>query len=180
MALSDSPLIRAFAHSNGLLVTMDVFEGAQVTLAETEIDGDSTRFATSKDWDAPVRQNNFLVMFTENLTVQAAASGTQTIIGIAHTEPFVLSGRVTVPTKLGVNNTSRRRNIVVESFFSWTRNVKLASGGTVTAVGDSIQPDSSVAHEWEGAGSLNNKSIVLRAGAVGAFAITAFNFHGDF
>jgi hypothetical protein len=178
MALADSSV--AFEHIEAPVITFDTYEGnAVVALAEVGHGGATDTVTT---WAAPILENYFLEMHAD-LRVKAAAAGTQTLIGIAHKKAEALAGRPTTPYSVGTHTgggTGIVRQVAVECFFQWTREVPIATGGTTAAISQSIQPDSGVAHEWEGAGSLNNLTIVLKAAAAGANAIAAFGYHGGF
>lgn len=178
MTIADDADNESFNFLEAPVTTFDTSEGNFV-VAEGQREVNQNGVLVTGAFLNPIEEGNFLII-SADLTVQNAVAGTQPLLGIANKKAEAQPDRRLPTTEDGNPYSGHSQRVPVEVFGTFFREVPIATGGTTAAIAQSIQPDSAVAHEWEGAGSLNNDTYVVKAGVAEAKAIALFNFGGNF
>ncbi len=132
------------------------------------------------------REGRFAILTANDWEVQVAPLGTTTIFGIAQDVSNPKDAKITrpnLPPDIDTDTfTGKIEGVQIELLQWWiVREIPIALGGTTADVGDSVAPDSGVAHQWEGLGSqTGNGSITLVGAAAQADAIVAISSDGVF
>jgi len=161
------------------IVAFDVYQG---TVTETST-GYNPR-GTSKRWthSVPASQGDFMKMHTAGtLVVAPAAAGTQTLLGIAATEP-ALQGDGEIPNDwkgASATVTTNYMTLTVEIFGHYIKVITLNSAATSTVRGGYIKPHATVANKWD-KDTTANHTFCLEAITQGNTGAVVFGYYGDY
>lgn len=164
-----------FDHLKKMTVVLKANQG-DLTVAKKRIQHDGA-VAPTFEFASPIAKDNFLVIDPANdFTVIAAAAGTTTLLGFAADNPSPKDGRISLPTAEDTYS-NIFEGVRVELQGDYIRSVPLAAGATAVTRGDSIQPDSAVAHEWEGSGSQTGNGTMALNSSTATNPVTVLFFH---
>jgi len=160
------------------IITFDTSEG------DLDIEQWSSRHDGGKEivhkYTKEILKGNFLEIAATDWTVQNAPFGTTDLLGVAFKDAEPLAGKKVIPDEVQTISPGPTRQVSVEIFGDFIREVPIAAGGTAAGLGESIAPDSAVAHEWEGTGTLSNNTYVVIAGVATGTAHAIFGYWGSF
>ncbi len=141
----------------------------------------------ANDNDREFRDGRFAELTGADWEVKVAASGTTTLLGVAQDFSSPKEAKITRPNLAPDIETQDFPNLIegvqIELFQWWfVRNLPIASGASFAVVpGESVRPDSGVAHEWEGLDSnTGNGTLGLTNGVAGTEALVAIASDGVF
>lgn len=166
-----------YAHLKMPLITFDTSEG-DLVIEEKNIWHDGAK-ALVHSFDEEIVRNNHLRISSSDWVVENAPAGTLPIIGIASKDAEPLAGKKVIPDEAQTVSPGPTRQVAVEIFADFIREVPIGAAGTASTLGESIRPHASVAHQWEGTGSLSNATYVVIAGTAGNNTIALFGYWGN-
>ncbi len=167
-----------YAHLKMPLITFDTLEG-DLTIEEKNVWHDGSKALVHSFAAEIVRNNHLRINSANDWTVENAPAGTLPIIGIASKDAEPLAGKKVIADEAQVVSPGPTRQVAVEIFADFVREVPIGAAGTASTRGESIRPHASVANTWEGTGSLSNQTYVVIAGVADGTTVALFGYWGN-